>query len=95
MKLSDIECIPAAGPYSEIITADGKRALVLKSMKEWEERLPEKLFMRIHRSTIVNLEYVNRVEKWFNYSYQVHLRGIGEPLVMSRRYAAKLKDKLK
>ena len=63
-------------------------------MKEWDDRLPEN-FCRIHRSSIINLEYVERLEEWFNYSYQVYLRGIKEPFVMSRRYAAKLKENLK
>ncbi|MCI0488774.1 MAG: LytTR family DNA-binding domain-containing protein [Blastocatellia bacterium] len=95
LKISTIECISAAGPYSEILTSDKKKAMVLKPLKEWEARLPEKYFTRIHRSTIINIEYVERVEKSFNYSYQVYLRGIKEPFVMSRRYASKLKGKLK
>lgn len=95
LKISSIECISAAGPYSEILTWDKKKALVLKSLKEWETRLPEKHFTRIHRSTIINIEYVERIEKGFNYSYDVYLRGIKEPFVMSRRYASKLKGKLK
>jgi DNA-binding LytR/AlgR family response regulator len=41
----------------------------------------------------VNFEYVEKVEKWFNYSYRVHLREIDESFVISRRYAAKIKDK--
>lgn len=93
IKASAIARISAAGPYSEVFTADAKKALVLKSLREWEERLPEKYFMRIHRSTIINIEYVDRIEKWFNYSYQVYLRGFGEPLVMSRRHAARLKGR--
>ncbi|MBA2341154.1 MAG: LytTR family transcriptional regulator DNA-binding domain-containing protein [Pyrinomonadaceae bacterium] len=40
------------------------------------------------------IEYVEQIKKWFNYSYQVHLRAIKEPFVMSRRHAAKLKDAL-
>lgn len=60
-------------------------------MKEWEERLPENYFSRIHRSTIINLEYVERMESWFNRSYRIYLRQTTEPFVMSRRYAARLK----
>jgi DNA-binding LytR/AlgR family response regulator len=40
------------------------------------------------------MEYVDRLEEWFNNSYRVYLRGIEEPYVMSRRYVAKLKQKL-
>ncbi len=52
-------------------------------------------FARIHRSTIINIEFVERVEKSFNYSFEVYLRGEGEPFIMSRRYAARLKDRMK
>jgi two-component system LytT family response regulator len=95
LRINTIVHIRAEGVYTEVHTTDGKKALVLKALNEWEERLPEKHFVRIHRSSIVNIEYVERIEKWFNYSYQVHLRGASEPLTMSRRYAAKLKGKLK
>ncbi|MGH9752389.1 MAG: LytR/AlgR family response regulator transcription factor [Blastocatellia bacterium] len=94
LRVRDIKCIRAADVYSEIFTAGGEKTLVLKPLSEWEERLPEKHFARIHRSTIINVEFVERVEKSFNYSFEVHLRGAGEPFTMSRRYAARLKDKM-
>ena len=94
LRVREIKYISASDVYSEIVTADEQKSLVLKPLSEWEERLPEKYFARIHRSTIINIEFVERMEKWFNYSFQVHLRGVKEPLTMSRRYAAKLKDKL-
>lgn len=93
LKVEAIVCIAAAGDYSEVLTTDGHRSLVLKSLKEWEERLPEKFFTRVHRSTIVNLEYVERLESWFNRSYRIYLKTLKEPLLMSRRYAARLKDR--
>lgn len=94
IKISDLVCISASGDYSEICIADGKKGLTVKSMHEWEARLPEKHFCRIHRSTIINLDYVNKVEKWFNNSYRLHIKGLETPAVMSRRYASKLKDLL-
>jgi two-component system LytT family response regulator len=93
LKINTIICISAAGDYTEIVTCDGQKSLVMKSLKEWEDRLPEKYFTRIHRSTIINLEYIERIVGWFNRSYQVHLRHLKEPLTMSRRYAVKLKLK--
>jgi two-component system, LytTR family, response regulator len=94
IRVNTLVCINASGDYSEIITDDGHRGLTLKSMKEWESRLPENYFCRIHRSTIVNLELITKVEKWFNNSYRLHLKGIEAPMVMSRRYAVKLKEKM-
>ena len=94
VKISSIMKITSAGNYSEIYTSSKIKGLVLKSLKEWEARLPANYFVRIHRNAIINLEFVDRVEGWFNYSYKVFLKEIDEPLVMSRRYAAKLKDRM-
>lgn len=94
IKISSIIKITSAGNYSEILTSANIKGFVLKTMREWELRLPENMFVRIHRYSIINLEFVNHIEEWFNYSYQVHLKGIEKPLVMSRRFAAKLKDKM-
>jgi len=94
LKVNNILTVTAAGDYSEVLTSDGTKGLTLKSMKEWETRLPAHHFIRIHRSTIINMESIDRVEEWFNYSFKVYLRGVEEPYVISRRYATRLKDKL-
>jgi two-component system LytT family response regulator len=91
VKISSIVYISAAGSHSEIVTADGRRALLPKPLREWEARLPAAHFARIHRSTIVNLGFVERMEQSFNYTYEVFLRGIQTPLALSRRYAVRLK----
>lgn len=94
IKVSSIIKIVAAGCYCEIHTANRQKILVLRTMKEWEERLPEKKFVRIHRNAIINLDFVDRIEEWFNHSYQVFLKDIEKPLIMSRRYVVKLKEKM-
>jgi len=93
LKISDIIAIFAAGDYSEILTKNSKKSITLKTMKEWEQRLPHNYFTRIHRSSIINLEYVDKLEEWFNNSYKVYLREIDEPLTISRRYISKIKSK--
>ncbi|HEX8289070.1 MAG TPA: LytTR family DNA-binding domain-containing protein [Pyrinomonadaceae bacterium] len=93
LKIRTISHIVSAGDYSEVFTAEGRKLLVEKSLREWEARLPEKHFVRIHRAAIINLEYVEKVEDWFNRSYQIYLQNAREPLTASRRYAAKLKEK--
>lgn len=93
IKISSIIAIQAEGDYTDIQTLEGINGLVAKSMNEWEKRLPENYFVRIHRSTIINLEYIEKIEKWFNYSYRVFMKNITEPLIISRRYAKTLKEK--
>ena len=93
VKVSAIVLVSAAADYSEVFTDDGKSALVQKPLREWEARLPAKHFLRVRRSTIINLEHVERVEHWFNRSYRIHLRHLKEPVAVSRRYASSLKSR--
>jgi two-component system LytT family response regulator len=92
IKVNSIVCIRADGVYSEVLINDGRKFVLHKSLKQWLKQLPAKHFAQIHRSTVINLENVDRVEQWFNYSYRVYLRNIKEPLVMSRRFVAQLKN---
>jgi two-component system LytT family response regulator len=91
VKLSAIKYIAAAGPYSEVFSADGRRCMLLEPIKDWEERLPPAQFLRTHRCCIVNLDYVARVHALGNNTYQVFLRDQAAPLPISRRYALALK----
>jgi len=93
LKISDISHINAAGDYSEIRTVDRKKLLIEKPLREWEERLPEKNFLRIHRRTIVNLEEIEHIESWFNRTFQIRLKNYRETLAVSRRYSVKLKNR--
>jgi len=93
LKVCDISYISAAGDYSEIFTADGKKYLIEKPLREWEERLPEKHFLRIHRQTIINLEQIEHIESWFNRTFQLRLKKYPQTFAVSRRYAVKLKTK--
>jgi two-component system LytT family response regulator len=94
LKIDSIVAISSAGDYTEIHIAGGEKGLTAKSMKEWETRLPENYFCRIHRSTIINMEYINRLEEWFNYSYRIYMKGLEDPYLLSRRYVARLKSKM-
>jgi two-component system, LytTR family, response regulator len=91
VKVAEIVSIVADGDYSNVRLVGGRTHRARKSLREWLARLPESAFARVHRSTIVNLEHVERVEEWSHFSYRLHLRGVSEPVTMSRRYAGQLK----
>jgi two-component system LytT family response regulator len=94
LRVRDIVAVLAAGDNSVLHLADGKQARARKSLREWVGRLPERDFVRIHRSTMVNLEFVERLEEWSHFSYRVYLRGLAKPLQMSRRWAARTRSRL-
>jgi two-component system LytT family response regulator len=91
VKVADIVSIVSDGDYSIVRLAGGRTHRARKSLRDWAARLPENAFARVHRSTIVNLEFIERVEEWSHFSYRLYLRGQSEPVVLSRRYAGQLK----
>lgn len=94
IRVRDIVVIEADGDGSTLrVVPRLVRKSSAKSLKEWEQRLPDRQFVRIHRSTIVNLEYVERLEQWSHASQHVYLRGLPEPVTMSRRFGTRLRDR--
>ncbi|MFD2923254.1 LytR/AlgR family response regulator transcription factor [Halobacillus naozhouensis] len=64
------------------------------SLKDIEERLEPFSFFRIHKSYLVNLDYVDRLTPWFNGAYQLELKGYKERLSVSRNYVKDLRKQL-
>lgn len=58
INLDEIIRIEADGSYSKIHLIDGKSRIVTKTLKDFEDSLPETSFFRVHKSHIVNLQYV-------------------------------------
>jgi two-component system LytT family response regulator len=63
IQVDDIEWIEAADYYSKI-HAGGKVHLVRESMKYFERRLDPSKFVRIHRSTIVNVDHIREIQRY-------------------------------
>ncbi|MBE0676825.1 MAG: response regulator transcription factor [Bacteroidales bacterium] len=53
----EISCIEGFGEYVKVITQN-KTYVIRDTMSEYEERLPQELFVRIHKSYIINLSKV-------------------------------------
>ncbi len=93
-KTSSIVYIAAERQYTNMIVKDSKRILVRRSLSYWEKILPETQFLRIHRSTIINLNYISKIEKWFQNSYKVYLINDFGQFIMSKRFASKVKHRI-
>ena len=89
LKVQDIIWFEADGDYVKIHTA-GKTHLKNSSLNELETKLNPQTFVRIHRSTIVNIAYIKEMKPYFNGEYNLHLTN-GEKLKLSRSYKDKLK----
>ncbi|MDR1582011.1 MAG: LytTR family transcriptional regulator DNA-binding domain-containing protein [Prevotellaceae bacterium] len=81
IPVNDIIYFRSEGDYVMIISNDGKY-LKEKTMKYFESHLPKSLFIRVHRSYIVNIEYISAIESYGKQNQQVLLRN-GEWLKVS------------
>lgn len=89
VALVDIDWIDAAGDYM-CVHANGKTHILRSTMKELELRLTDQ-FVRIHRSTIVNLAKILSVESLPKSESALHLEG-GARLKVSRKYRDAIKS---
>jgi two-component system LytT family response regulator len=55
--------IEAMSNYSAFILTDGKKIVVSKTLKEYEQILENDVFMRVNRSVIVNLDHVVKYKR--------------------------------
>lgn len=59
---NDVQYVTSKGAYVQIVTKDGKKTMTLQSMNRMEEVLPSGIFFRVHRSHIININYVTAIE---------------------------------
>ena len=88
IKTEDIDFVEAAGDYV-VLYVGKKKHMTRESMTKMAVKLGSKDFVRIHRSTIVNLERVKELKPYFHGDYLVYLKD-GRELKLSRRYWARL-----
>ncbi|MBL8113390.1 MAG: response regulator transcription factor [Acidobacteria bacterium] len=88
LKLRDVDFVEAA-KNSVLLHAGADSYSFRTTMKAMEEALDPGRFLRIHRSTIVNLERVKELEPWFNGEYRVILKD-GRILTLSANYRSEL-----
>jgi two-component system, LytTR family, response regulator len=88
VAISSIDWIDAAGDYM-CIHAGGETHILRGTMKELEGFLDTRLFQRVHRSTIVNLQRVKALRAHMNGEYFLTLEG-GQELKLSRSYRDKV-----
>ncbi|NRA12444.1 MAG: response regulator transcription factor [Crocinitomicaceae bacterium] len=92
VQLSDIRMLESDGNYVKVYF-DKNRPLILRSLNSFEERLDPEYFFRANRKFIINLEWVENIENWFNGGLQVELKG-GDKVDISRRQAIRFKEML-
>ena len=88
--VSKIQWIEAAGNYIQLIYND-KKYLFRESISGFLEKADRNIFYEIHRSTVVNIKFVDRFEQQLYGDYKVIMKS-GEELKMTRSYSDFLKS---
>jgi two-component system LytT family response regulator len=94
INISEILSIIALSEYTQLELNDGSKYIIRKLLKEWEDLLPDHEFIRIHRSTIVNINGINKIESWYKRSMKITMKYSEKEFIVSQRYTAKIKSNL-
>lgn len=81
IPIEEIIYFQAERDYVMIFSINGK-SLKEQTMKSLEEQLPAKKFVRVHRSNIVNIDYISRIELYEKQTYALVLSN-GHQIKMS------------
>lgn len=88
----DIVHLQSEGHYTQVATAEGRRFCNL-AIGDLEGRLDPELFMRVHRSHIVNLAQVRQLQRQGS-RLLLDVRGVAEPVPVSRSSSAEVLRRL-
>ena len=92
VRVADIDWIEAAGVYANLHIG-GKELLYRAALNELAERLDPLHFVRVHRSAIVNLESILRLEPISHGEFELILKD-GSRSRISRTYRGQLEKRL-
>jgi len=82
VKTSEIDWIEADGNYARVY-AGSRKYQIRETLSNLERKLSSRNFLRIHRSTIVNVHRIKEIHPWFHGHHVVLLEN-GQELRMSR-----------
>lgn len=90
VQLKEVRLLEVVGNYTRLYF-ENHRPLIQRSLNQLEARLDPEVFFRINRQQMINLQWIEHIDTWFNGKLKIRLRG-GEEVEVSRRQAAKFKD---
>lgn len=92
--VSEISLIEANQNYSRVHLADGRQILVRRSIKSWTDSLPPELFLRAHRTALVNRMHVTGYSHETPRKIALQIAGVAQRVSASRVATPVLKTRL-
>jgi len=91
--IEEIAAVAADGRDVRILTSFGEYNYS-KSITAMEDFLIEDYFFRCHRGFIININLIEKIDIWFNNTYQLEMKGITEKIPVSRTYISQFRKLL-
>ena len=89
VRAEEIDWIDSAGNYTAL-HAGGRKHLIRETLKSVEAKLDPRKFIRVHRSAIINLDKLRKLQPYFHGEYVVTLQD-GTTITSSRGYSDRLR----
>ena len=94
MKLLEVDQLAALRSelrHTRALSQGGENLLLRTSLGELQEQLDPQLFWQIHRGSVVNAAAIERIERRDDGELWVHLRGLNQPLPVSRAHRGRFR----
>ncbi|MCK8520112.1 LytTR family transcriptional regulator DNA-binding domain-containing protein [Aquimarina sp. D1M17] len=92
VKTKDIEWVESAGNYLKLHVGKSSH-LIRETMNAFEQKLNPSEFIRIHRSSLVNIDTIHNLESWGNTEFIFTLNS-GHKVQSGRSYYTLIRQKL-
>jgi len=92
VPIDEVLYLQADGDYVQVVTPQG-RFLKEQTLKSFAEQLPPERFARVHRSILVNIEAISRIERYEKNTQQLRLKN-GDSVKVSQQGYKQLRQQL-
>ena len=83
VDVPDIAMVMRENRATVLLMKDGTRYVVPDGMAELDERLPDEIFFRTHKSYIVNLNLIDSIAPYGRWTYVVKLKGLKDDALIT------------
>ncbi|SHH65685.1 two component transcriptional regulator, LytTR family [Caloranaerobacter azorensis DSM 13643] len=91
LNLNEIIYITVEGRTTVIVSTKG-RFESNNTLSQLERKLNTKNFFRSHRSFLINIDYIEEIEPWFNSTYQIKMKYSKEKIPVSRSQVKEFRE---
>ena len=83
VDVADIAMVMRENRATILLMKDGARYVVPDGMADMDERLPDDIFFRTHKSYIVNLNLIESIQPYGRWTFIVKLKGLKEDALIT------------